>query len=102
MVNEKDIFRKAIDCFGEEAQLGMVTEELAELIVSINHELRRRENSIIEELADVYIVLEQLQIILASRLNRTEIEIETELKIFIQTKMERLANKVNTYDYAKD
>ncbi len=55
-----DIFTASLNKFGEESQLRLVQEECGELIVAINHCLRKREGSIgklAEETADVFIYL---------------------------------------------
>lgn len=58
----QDIIKQAVDTFGVENQTNMATEELAELIVAINHWRRGRvgNDAVIEEIADCYIMLRQL------------------------------------------
>ena len=61
------IYKKAIEKWGEPSQLLMVMEELAELIQAISHLLRGRnyaESEVIEELADVEVMCEQLRVII--------------------------------------
>ena len=61
----RDILQAAINKWGNEAQLDQMIEECAELIVAINH-LRRKKSDllpVLEELADVEIMLEQMSII---------------------------------------
>lgn len=55
----------AVDYFGKDNQLMMLAEELAELIQAISKYKRNPSNidSLIEEVADVEIMLEQLRII---------------------------------------
>lgn len=55
-----------IDMFGEEHQLILVTEECAELIKEVTKHLRGADNknNIIEEAADVLIMIRYLQLIL--------------------------------------
>ena len=60
-VNE--ILRKAIQTYGEEAQEKVAIEECSELIQAICHKHRGREHNIAEEIADVKIMLEQLELI---------------------------------------
>ena len=52
--------KQMVEKFGEEPQLLIVMEELAELIQAISHKLRNREHNIEEELVDVEIMLIQL------------------------------------------
>ena len=59
------LYAKAIKQFGEEAQLRQATEECAELIQAITKVQRygsrvRRIDNLIEELADVQIMMEQV------------------------------------------
>ena len=57
------LYNKALNFWGERAQLDQVIEEAAELIVAVNHYKRRRAGSlreVIEEMADMTIMLGQL------------------------------------------
>lgn len=58
------IYKKAIETYGENAQLDMAIEEMAELTKEICKKKRAADNrdEIIEEMADVYVMLEQLKI----------------------------------------
>lgn len=58
------IYKKAIETYGENAQLDMAIEEMAELTKEICKKKRATDNrdEIIEEMADVYVMLEQLKI----------------------------------------
>lgn len=60
---EEDVIRKAIDTYGEDAQLWMVIEEMSELSKEICKFKRGKDNflEIADEMADVYIMLEQLK-----------------------------------------
>lgn len=61
------LYKKAIDVWGYASQLLMAIEEMAELTQAISHLLRGRKNNkseIIEELADVEVMCEQLRIII--------------------------------------
>lgn len=62
--NQK-IYKKAIEKWGEDLQISMVFEEMAELQKELCKNLRGRDNKleIAEEVADVEIMLEQLKII---------------------------------------
>lgn len=61
-MNVDRIYSKALDMWGEELQFGMLHEEMGELIVAINKVRRGKGGiaSVIEELADVEIMLEQI------------------------------------------
>ena len=56
---------KAIETYGKDMQLNVAIEELSELIKEICKNKRGRDNidNIIEEMADCYIMLQQLMII---------------------------------------
>lgn len=58
-----EILTSAIELYGEKAQEEVAIEELSELIQAICHKHRGREHNIVEEIADVEIMLEQLKII---------------------------------------
>ena len=65
MKKETETLHKAISIYGKNAQLGMCIEEMSELTKEICKSKRGKDNKeeIIEEMADVYIMLEQLKII---------------------------------------
>ena len=62
MANE-DILRIAIKKYGIPSQERQTVEECSELILAISHKQRGREHNLIEEIADIEIMLEQLKII---------------------------------------
>jgi GTP cyclohydrolase FolE2 len=62
MTNE-DILRIAIKKYGIQSQERQAVEECSELILAISHKQRGREHNLIEEIADVEIMLEQLKMI---------------------------------------
>ena len=59
------ILKKAIETYGADMQLNVAVEEFAELTKEICKHKRGRDNTeaIIEEMADCYIMLEQMQMI---------------------------------------
>jgi len=65
--NRKKLYKKAWDKWGMEAQLGMLMEECAELIIATNKYSRFNKSSaqpardLVEEIADVEIMIEQLK-----------------------------------------
>ena len=79
MKNEqREIACRAVEKYGPEAQLRQLQEEAAELVVSISHYLRRRETGLaelLEEIGDVYVMLEQTRVIFKDK------TIETACKI---------------------
>lgn len=64
---QKSIEKEAVETYGIDAQMRMLQEECGELIVAVGHYLRGREGSLAnlcEELADVRIMVEQIEIAL--------------------------------------
>lgn len=60
---DHDTFRKAIETWGLPAQIDMAVEECGEVIVALQHLQRERADrrEVIEELADIRIMFEQLR-----------------------------------------
>lgn len=56
----KHIYDQALSQYGISAQVDMLIEEMAELMVALLHDRRGRETNIPEEIADVQIMLEQI------------------------------------------
>lgn len=82
---EEDIFTRAITKYGAEAQEGVAQEECAELIQAISKKHRGKQHNIVEEIADVEIMLEQLKIINGC---------ENEVKEIRKQKIRRLAENL--------
>lgn len=59
----QDVFRNAVQTWGKEAQTDMMIEEMAELTKELLNERRGRDHNIAEEMADVRIMLAQMEII---------------------------------------
>lgn len=61
----KNVLQQAIETYGAEAQLNVAIEEFSELIKEICKHKRYADNTdaIIEEMADCYIMLEQMKMI---------------------------------------
>ena len=79
---------RAIDTFGKDMQLTVAVEEFSELIKEICKHKRGRDNrqNIIEEMADCYIMLEQLAIIFDVKAEETSNE--------MRKKIARLENRL--------
>lgn len=67
-----DIYQRAVDTFGEEAQIGQLHEEMGELMQAINKRSRSNEGTstmsahqynVVEELVDLTIMCEQMRCI---------------------------------------
>lgn len=59
----EEVFKAALDQWGEEAQVGMCIEEAGEMLTAINHFKRGRieKSQLIEEFVDVYIMMNQMR-----------------------------------------
>ena len=88
-MNQKEVIKKAIETYGEDAQLWMVIEEMSELSKEICKYKRGKDNkeNIADEIADVLIMIEQLHVI-------CDIPIET-IKKHIEFKIRRLADRLD-------
>lgn len=80
--------KKIADCFGFDAQAEKAIEEMAELVVEIKHLKKRGENAadcyprLIEELADVKIMIDQLVYLVRQDEENSEyFDFQTESKI---------------------
>ena len=82
----ENIFKQAVDTFGADHQIGMLHEEVGELLAAINQYARGRvtKDAVVTEIADVMIMCEQM----AEIFGREETEAEKRRKI------EGLAGKI--------
>ena len=86
-----DILKKAIRHYGVENQMAQSIEELAELIVAINKCLRYKDdiearNNLVEEIADVLIMIDQLKIIVNIK--------DYEIECYRRYKLDRLERRI--------
>ena len=86
-----DILEKAIKHYGVENQMAQSIEELAELIVAISKCLRYKDdiearNNLVEEIADVLIMIDQLKIIMNIK--------DYEIECYRRYKLERLERRI--------
>jgi len=81
-----NIFKQAVDTFGADHQIGLLHEEVGELLAAINQYARGRvgKDAVVTEIADVMIMCEQM----AEIFGREETEAEKRRKI------ERLAGEI--------
>ncbi len=89
MESRDDLYEKAIEVYGREMQTIVAIEEMAELQKELTKALRGAENTvaIVEEMADVYIMLEQLHLIY-------DIQWEA-VAIALSAKADRLEERLN-------
>ena len=81
-MEEQEIYKMAVDRFGEQHQVTKAIEELSELILELCREDERR--NIINEITDVRIMCKQLEIIYGIT--------KEELSIMKDFKLKRLEN----------
>lgn len=86
------ICKKAVETFGADQQINMAIEEMAELIVALNHWRRGRcgNAEVIEEIADSTIMMVQLSYIICS----TDF---SPINKVTHEKLERLAKTIRTW-----
>ena len=75
-----DEIKQIADHYGLDSQLSMLQEECAELIQAISKYKRNRGNDIPKEMADVYIMLEQIRYLMG---------IENDVNRWIDVKIDR-------------
>lgn len=93
MIEKEKIIKRAINTYGKKMQITVAMEELSELIKELSKHLRGEHNKehIIEEIADVEIMISQLKIIL----NIKDIEIDNEILFKLNRLRCRLEGKEN-------
>ena len=86
--NQINIMLDALEHYGNGPQVDMAIEEMSELTKELLKDRRGKENrsDIAMEMADVYIMLEQLKFIFGID--------ETELKVNAELKIQRLKNRI--------
>ena len=87
--NQINIMLDALEHYGNRPQVDMIIEEMSELTKELLKNRRGEENRsmIADEMADVYIMLEQLKFIF-------DVD-ETELKVNAEFKLRRLNERLN-------
>lgn len=83
-----DVLKQAIDQYGKTLQTFVAIEEMSELIKELTKNMRGNDNheAMVEEIADVYIVLEQVMIMNGIDLN--------EVVNMMNQKLERLKERL--------
>lgn len=81
----RDIYQSAITTWGDDAQIDMAIEEMSELTTALLHARRNREANIAEEIADVRIMIAQLEIIFKN---------SDDVEKYKQEKIDRLARRL--------
>ena len=88
------IYRKAFYLWGKPAQILMGVEEMSELMKELMKAMRGKENkeAIAEEIADVQIMIEQLELIF---------DCKDDVALFKIKKLERLEGRLNAKEVEK-
>jgi hypothetical protein len=92
----KDLCIAAVHLYGERAQLRKVKEELCELVVAVSHWEEKREGAtdeVLEEIADVEIMLEQLKVIVSGGME-SPLTAWQEFRKAKDVKIKRLSDRV--------
>ena len=90
--SDEEILQDAINTYGRNSQINIAMEELAELIQALSkfnrdNSDRSTVDNISEEMADVIIMLSQLEIIFGN---------EEDIIAFIDSKLKRLYNRIKS------
>lgn len=96
MMNKKELYKLAIETYGEEAQINQGIEEMAELILAVNkfrrnHRYDPEWDNIVEEIVDVEIMLEQYKIIYQIP--------DNEISEYKNQKLKRLAERLEVSEH---
>lgn len=86
------VLKRALATWGEEAQMLMVVEEMSELMKEILKNINRKKDNIaeiVEETADVEIMLEQL---------KANYNIEAEVAAYKAEKIKKIEQRLNDWD----
>lgn len=82
LISQKEQLQQIINHYGHEGQKAMLFEEMAKLQKEVCKELRGKGNikHIAEELADVTIMLEQMQLIYGITDEKVELEVQKKIE----------------------
>lgn len=96
LISQKEQLQKIIDHYGHRSQKEMLFEEFAELQKEVCKELRGKgdKQHIAEELADVYIMLQQMQLIYGI----TDEKIEQIVQDKIERTLDRIEGENNEFE----
>lgn len=89
-----DLYKRAINAYGEEHQIGVAIEELGELVTALSRKHYRKrgtEEEVLSEIADAHIMLQQLNIIYGVE----------NVKRVMYVKLEKLKNHIETKENEK-
>ena len=94
-MNKEELYKLALETYGDEAQINQGIEEMAELIQAVNKFRRMRNpvtfDNIAEEIADVEIMMDQYKQIYGIT--------ENEIILLKKRKLDRLAKRLGVNDH---
>lgn len=91
MNSNQEVYKNAIMTYGEIAEIDVAIEEMSELIQALSKYKRGKEHNVEEEIADVSIMLNQLNIIFDNR----------KVKKIKRRKISRLNNRLQNNNSVK-
>lgn len=93
LISQKEQLKQIIDYYGHRQQKEMLFEEMAELQKEVCKELRGKgdKHHIAEELADAYVMLQQMQLIYGI----TDEKVELEAQKKIERTLDRIEGECN-------
>ena len=90
MIDER--LKQIADHYGLDEQLNMLQEECAELIQAVNKYKRTRTTAIVEEMADVYIMLYQITYLLNKEV--ASVDVEDYIAMWMEKKIRRQLERI--------
>ena len=90
MIDER--LKQIADHYGLDEQLNMLQEECAELIQAVNKYKRTRTTAIVEEMADVYIMLYQITYLLNKEV--ASVDVEDYIALWMEKKIRRQLERI--------
>lgn len=84
--------KQIADHYGLDSQLDMLQEECAELIQAVNKYKRTRTTAIVEEMADVFIMLDQIIYLLNKEV--AAVDVEEYIALWMEKKVRRQLERI--------
>lgn len=85
--------KRIADYYGLDAQLDMLQEECAELIQAVSKYKRTRVTNIVEEMADVFIMLDQIIYLLNKEV--ASVDVEEFIALWMEKKIRRQLERID-------
>lgn len=87
-----DRLKTIADHYGLDSQLNILQEELAELIQAVSEYRRGDPSHIIEEITDVYIMLDQISYLIEKK---TNVNLEELISLYAERKIRRQLRRID-------